>query len=98
MVAKIFLKGNSFHINSKSNKTISYWVSGHLSDLSVDSCDLVLKVTTTHNLEMYKIQQKVQFKNKHIQCSHDSKLHYEVNSSTIHNHLLKTDNSLKPRL
>lgn len=45
---------------------------------------------------MYKIQQKVQFKNKHIQCFRDSKLHYEVNFSTIHNHLLKTDDILKP--
>lgn len=57
----------------------------------------MLKVTTTHNLEMYKIQQKVQFKNKHIQCFHDSTLHYEVNFSTILNHLLKNDDILKPR-
>lgn len=54
-------------------------------------------VATTHNLEMHKGQQKVQFQYKHILCSHDSKSHYEVDFSTIHNHFLKTNILLKPR-
>ena len=39
----------------------------------------------------HKIQQKVQFKNKYIRCSHESidKLHYEVDFSTFHNHFLE---------